>query len=807
MSTKQVWRQEPIYRAGIAKLSKALADPASVHSSKNHNGYVCLSGENARWDMCARVAYNALKGRNHAKATSFVYQVGIEVIEIHGWQDREPPKVIKQKLIELESKGKKKRKIKAVWLDGIDRRPRQFHQQWIGSYCLTIMILLGYCRLEWSEHRDYRCWVVLLPHGHPIAKEPSTYTQFTPFEPWWQHTDEYKHKLVKTDIGTNWQPERWHFTGLPPSPNEQRLWHPYHEIRQRLERKPYTSLADTKKPIVYRAQVEPPEWVRAVHKHEAVPYRINKKMLDLMEQLGIVDEDRPESISFLDEARRLAEHDKFYQRMNLDFRGRMYTSRSLVNYQGDDKYRCLIEFADGVELDHEGYLALCFHAVNLWELPDHLLDAAPLDKVDFTQALSDGPQTIFYRKVKAGLNFIEIFLYYAENPLETYDEWQINGLTGEKLDDPLLFIRACMELRDATTKKRMLRKKGFISHLPVEVDQSNSVMQHLALFYQNMDVAEMCNLISESDFYSLIAADWDDKYVTSLSDTQKRKVVKKIVVPRCYGSGAERIAEEELSNISFLKDWAPEGKSTSKRKASEQDAIDAAQQIYSKKIATKKVEELKANQDLEWSYEEIIHHMELVALAKEGIRRVEIAVPIIETYRNEVKEVIKKWGCPLDGEMAWATMSGFEVHFRPVYVDKWRFRVPKSKEEPKYRAQLSARHVTHKLKETDVKLGLQANLVHSVDATLAHFVVANSEYPVIGVHDAFAVHANNVETLREDFLLNLIRVHLIGKPLQNFRSDILGEARPDGLYWDDSSPESLTLLKEIRDRAFLGMTG
>ena len=108
--TKLISRQEPIYRADIAKLAKALAEPASVHSSKNQNGYVCLSGEKASWDMCARVAYNALKGRNHAKATSFVYQVGIEVIEIHGWQDRDPPKVIKQKVIELESKGKKKKK-------------------------------------------------------------------------------------------------------------------------------------------------------------------------------------------------------------------------------------------------------------------------------------------------------------------------------------------------------------------------------------------------------------------------------------------------------------------------------------------------------------------------------------------------------------------------------------------------------------------------------------------------------------------------------------------------------------------------
>jgi hypothetical protein len=100
--------------------------------------------------MCARVVYNALKGRNHAKATSFVFQLGREVIEAHGWQDREPPKVIKQKLIEQESKKKVKKEV-AIWLDGIDRRPKQYHELFIGEYCLTIMILLGWCRMEWQR--------------------------------------------------------------------------------------------------------------------------------------------------------------------------------------------------------------------------------------------------------------------------------------------------------------------------------------------------------------------------------------------------------------------------------------------------------------------------------------------------------------------------------------------------------------------------------------------------------------------------------------------------------------------------------
>ena len=377
-------------------------------------------------------------------------------------------------------------------------------------------------------------------------------------------------------------------------------------------------------------------------------------MLSLIEQLGVVDEARPDAVSFMDEAKRLAEHPRFYQRMHLDFRGRMYTSRSLVNYQGDDEYRCLIEFAEGVELNAEGYEALLFHAANLWEPAE----------------LPSGELPKYLKKVAVGRERLEQFIYYAENAVATQAEWRVNSESGAELDDPLLFIRACMELRDATTKKRLIKKKGYVTHLPVEVDQTNSVIQHLALFYGDRDVAEMCNLMVESDFYSTIANGWR---IEGLSDNQKRTVVKKIVVPRCYGAGYRRIAQQELDNLPFLDHLDIDGKRQ---------------------------------------------------LALQGIHRVEQAVPSIRTYRRDMKDICDQWGCPPDGEMAWSTMSGFEVHFRPVRVDQVRFRVPKSREERYKRIQLSARYVSPILHETELRRGVQANLVHSVDAALAHMTKA-----------------------------------------------------------------------------------
>ena len=92
-------------------------------------------------------------------------------------------------------------------------------------------------------------------------------------------------------------------------------------------------------------------------------------------------------------------------------------------------------------------------------------------------------------------------------------------------------------------------------------------------------------------------------------------------------------------------------------------------------------------------------------------------------------------------------------------------------------------------------------------------VVANSEYPVIAVHDEFAAHANNIIELRLMFLYWLVQVHMSGKPLQNFRADILGEPRPEGgLGFDKRSNDALEILKEVDSNArqetpFLEMIG
>ena len=98
--------------------------------------------------------------------------------------------------------------------------------------------------------------------------------------------------------------------------------------------------------------------------------------------------------------------------------------------------------------------------------------------------------------------------------------------------------------------------------------------------------------------------------------------------------------------------------------------------------------------------------------------------------------------------------------------------------------------------------------MHSVDASLAHMVIARTHFPILACHDAFASHASNVFELRLAFMQNLNGMHLSGKPLQNFRSDVLGDPRPMGLLgWDETIGETISILHKIEAGELLQMIG
>ena len=296
---------------------------------------------------------------------------------------------------------------------------------------------------------------------------------------------------------------------------------------------------------------------------------------------------------------------------------------------------------------------------------------------------------------------------------------------GEALDDPLLFIRACMELRDATTSTRHVLRKGFISHIPVEIDQSNSVVQHIALM-QNDDwnydsakaLAKKSGLIGHADLYTELAKSMT--ILPELSDKERRKLIKKVVVPRAYGSGAKKIADQwydlGIPAIDRLTD--------DRRVALAQSAIDT------------------------------LNHPDAIPEIREFHQRVDRFFNDVRAQNNGTTPSIK-----------WPMPTGFTVELAPLYSDSYWERVAHSrKQHYKSRSnghvQLKARRWTGAINTGKTVKALKAAVIHSCDAAVAHAVCHKFDlYPIIPIHDAWACHANFVWWLRASFMRTLDGLH------------------------------------------------
>ena len=133
---------------------------------------------------------------------------------------------------------------------------------------------------------------------------------------------------------------------------------------------------------------------------------------------------------------------------------------------------------------------------------------------------------------------------YANNPLETHDEWS-------QAADKWQFLRACLEIRDA------LENPHHQSHLICELDQSTSCLQHMALVMDDAEMMEKVNLGPEySDIYQIIGDDLELE--GEVSSQHRRKIVKTALVPFGYGSGIKKIAQAyDESDLPYLVQLSP----------------------------------------------------------------------------------------------------------------------------------------------------------------------------------------------------------------------------------------------------------
>ncbi len=422
----------------------------------------------------------------------------------------------------------------------------------------------------------------------------------------------------------------------------------------------------------------------------------------------------------LGDALDLAGEERFYYAWSLDFRGRCYALSDLLQPQGPDTCRALLQLADGKALGPSGWDALLVYA------------ASCLDKLPDGRKLSR--MTLGDRR-KAITSLLPRITAIAEDPL------------GDSLwmtaDKPWQCLAAFLEIAAAHQSGYVY---SYVSHLICYIDGTCNGLQHWAALLRDPDTAAAVNVSpteAPADVYSAVAdcvhlrvrddaldpvaAPSAVPWLTSgLID---RSLTKRPVMTSVYGSSAygfgEQIREWMLEkatagDVRFEAFRSPLDKglkfgATSRYMA---ECIDGALSetlggavrgmAWAQSVARQMV---KHGQPLQWHAP--VTHM-----------------PVVQPYRR----------------MRDVRIRSILRHGARLV----RLQVPDPKNAPD-----SFRHGN----------GAAPNLIHSFDAATVHVLAATEcadALALVPVHDAFGTHAADVAQMSRHARAAFVRVHTEG---------------------------------------------
>lgn len=452
-------------------------------------------------------------------------------------------------------------------------------------------------------------------------------------------------------------------------------------VLHRVRKQPPTGVKTEKRPDMLTDRPDAaPRVVEAANKIQGTAWRINRAVLKELDtpavRLAKPDLQRE---WILGEAHTLAIFERFYLPVFTDFRGRLYQRGGALTYTGGDDYaRGLLEFADGESLDDDGIRWLTWHMAQMW---GHKADWPKNAKGNPYLPLGDGTA-------------------WRDDGVKLIKRWH-------EAKHPAQFLAAALAVVDAS--------EGRPVYLPVRVDASCSVLQHLALLTADEVLARLVNLWG--DYIShpagrrsvsrveIMIRDPDDsdfyQRVAELTGFE-RADVKTVIVPQLYGAGLKKCARALAEK---------RNKRLSKRQTEDAKKIRGA----ADELAQRAFRLLKWFQEIAKAHDQ----------ANFG------AVPI-----------------------RWTTPSGFQVIQDYRYIEKNPTRPDRQVKmfvDGEW-MNLVKRFYTEDICAWQQAISMPANIVQSLDAALLTEIVAGSGIDQWGViHDAFAVSANRVwELLEED---------------------------------------------------------
>jgi len=361
----------------------------------------------------------------------------------------------------------------------------------------------------------------------------------------------------------------------------------------------------------------------------------------------------------------------FYQRAFVDYRGRMYLNKSIVNYQGGDFSRAIIEFAEGKKLRKADWKHLWIHLAN-------------------TRGIKGDNVT----KEIGGRTHVEEFLKWGRDPVKTFKQW------SKKADDPWQCIRACIELVELN------KNPNYKSTLIAEIDQSTSCLQHVALLTGDEALADRVNLGDEyNDIYQEIGDSMQELLDERVSEQHRRKIVKTALVPWTYGGNAFSACQEyHKSNIPFIK------------------AMDASDRL---------------------------------SFAHRVINHIKSELQGAVDFNNHVEDLLQeRFDNTQERNAIWRTPSQFSVYcYKQQTVEDREYVWTGKGKNRSATAKLTAWKPVRAADIDKIKSAFAPNFVHSVDASVMHFLLANApkDQNYVTIHDALGTHLRDIGDAREQF--------------------------------------------------------
>jgi len=696
---------------------------------------------------------------------------------------------------------------------------------WLERYHLARLLMSSltfagiYKCLQENPHDIFSPYVIhsLVDHESPEDR-PSFKTRIgKPFPKWTKNVDEWGNVLVKT--ANNVPPE---FDYSPEIFDQPEYHHAFLEAVHKLERISFRineELFDLvieldKNPDTRIIHGEPPDAVLAARQKKLAELydqydmdTVNAKWQEdpskKIEEITTMDDDEKKRHqryykqknllkdwvnSFKDRRKKFLEEVEqakelkgkvFYQRVKVGHNGRIYFPEGL-SYQGSDFARAVIEFAEGMPLNDKAWEFINLHAANVHG-----------DKGDIGHRIEGRWDNVF------GTAYNALF------PQQEFKDWST-------ADKPYCFLRACLEIADVAalllTRNKVsapeeykrfqknspdfvkaLHRRGnrkgsgyvkdgkmyYLSHLPVELDQSNSAFAHIGLLMGDEELQKKAGMDQEwSDVYSDIAESvnlgetnevtspisWgktgfivDEERVAASgpSKSETRKIIKKVSVPWSYGAGIQTCADAIV------------------------ELVDENPSKY---------------QYLQGLDIEEINEIALVVIRVLGDR-----FKVCSRYRNRVGKAVtaaKKLG---KESIEWITPFGFKVVHRKYKLKERTDGVWSGEKEIYPRAYRPTEPSWQKLKTST-----PAVFVHSLDAALIHGVLAYGAMtiegsledgdfyikgtqpvnnkgellPIITIHDCFACHAHFAPDLQRILLRGLRTMYEHFDPLNQFLKQV-----------------------------------